>query len=219
MMAMMTERLLQQVGQMQDVYRLEQLKKNKATQDKANKRYMDALTMTHRLMRTLFDLNASLSFSLKRETKDALIRMLVQMREVPIDGLPTQERLDDVSNAYKQVEKAIRQEWKIFHASITANPLRILQIAQALDPARCRETIEALRAGADWTLYGYQFFYDALRQSEEMIQRMNASEAVIDFLERMNRGAATIADLNPEVLDWLRNQSLVEHIYLNFNRG
>ena len=217
---MMTDRLLQQVGQMQDVYRLEQIKKNKAAQEKANAGYSAVLEQAHRLTKTLYELKTRLSFSLKQETISALTKTLVQLKEVPLNGLPTQERLDDVNRIFKQVENTIRLEWKKYHASITASPLRILQIAQALDPERCQAVIQALRDGADWTSApkGFQPFFDALNQSKDIIKQMNVSEVVIGFLERMNRGTATIADLNPEVLEWLSGQLLMDKIYLIFGR-
>lgn len=218
---MMEDRLAQQIKQMQEVHHLEQVKKNKAAQDKANAQYREKLEQAHRLMLTLFELNARFSFSLKQETVDALRSALVQLKAVPYNGLPAQDRLDEVSRAFKPVEGSIKAEWKKHHASMTASTLRILQITQTLEPELCRSVIQNVRAGAEWTIApnGYKPLYEALRQSSEVIQRMNVSEEVIRFLERMNRGAATIADLNPEVMTWLHDQALIDKIYLKFGRG
>lgn len=221
MTAMMTDRLFQQIELMKDVYRLEQIKRNKASQDKANMRYSETLQQAHRLTKTLRELNARISFSPKHETTEALCKTLVQLKQVPSNGLLPQERLDDAIRAYKQVENTIKMEWKKHHASVTASPLRILQIAQALDPNRCQNVMRSLRAGAEWmsNSNGFDSFYDALIQSEDIIKNMNVGEEVIAFLERMNQRTATIADLNPKVLGWLRDQALLDKIYLNFGRG
>lgn len=215
---MMTEQLTEQIRQMKEVHRLEQLKRNRVAQERLNQQYSERLQQAHLLMATLIELRAKVSFSLKGETVESLRKAVVQLKNVVFEGAPVAERLTEAERTLKGVEGSVRTEWKRYDAAITANPIRILQIAQPLNLERCRALIQILRASAEWTTapHAYAPLYAALDESNGIIRSMNADEEVIRFLERMNQGTATVADLSANVLNWLRERSLTGKIRLRF---
>ena len=215
---MILENLNAQISEMKDVFRLEQIKKNKATQDKINQQYNEKLNQVHALMFALRETGGKLSFRPKQGTLDTLNKLVTVLKGVLYNGIPTAERLVEVNPLFKSVETSVRMDWKAHFEAITANPIRILHIAKAVAPAKCVALIDGIHSGSEWTTVpnGYAQLIRALKDSSEVIQSMKVDDEVMHFLEQMNNGRATVADLTPKVAAWLQEQSLMTKIHLSF---
>lgn len=62
----------------------------------------------------------------------------------------------------------------------------------------------------------YELYLQVIAESKAVINEINPTKAVKTFLDRALSGQATIRDLNPEILEWLKKQNLVDKLKITF---
>lgn len=66
------------------------------------------------------------------------------------------------------------------------------------------------------TTSNYELYLQVEAESKALIKEINPTKEVKVFLDRALSGQATISDLNPEILTWLKQQNLVDKLKISF---
>ncbi len=128
-----------------------------------------------------------------------------------------------LKSASELVKTLTDTAWKNAADQRYSKAIDMLQISVFLlpSPKESKELAEALndaRTQPPASISGIDKIEEKLRRAEKLIDQLNVSDdpEIVSFLEKVKERQATINDLSPKILDWLKNNHLSGRFKLSF---
>lgn len=212
------DRLSQSVKSMKKLRGLEMQKANKAQQDIVDNRYHQIVVKTEVLCKAVQ--YARKHLRLQTECMPDLLSLLLSLQSAGSRNLVEQEQVDKATKAYNTVQEKIKKEWAKHYPILTGSTVNTLKTIKGLDEFRINSCISKIDAATVWdsTIATLMDLQAALAQADGIIQNLKLDQEVVAFLGKITAGKATLADLNDNVLQWMKNEQLLSKIRLSFVR-
>lgn len=137
------------------------------------------------------------------------------------DELPKKADINGLVKEVSNLESELRKDWKKYVRKTTQDSLGVLDNVKGIltDTEKIDDVINKLKSlEQKWpvTKKTLQDLTDSLKEAQQIIQDLNAGEEVQKFLGLVSTGTATLYDIKPEILDWLKLKKLTKNLKINF---
>ncbi|MBR0576246.1 hypothetical protein KCG48_07800 [Proteiniclasticum sp. BAD-10] len=215
---MILNRLDNQIKAMKSLRRHEAIKINQNQQTSTDTKYKSLVEQVKSFIEAVKFVQDNLSFSMSDTLQADLKSIVVNLQNVYSTGFANKDELTKIDTDFKSIQTTIKTSWiKHFSAytNTTTNTLRVISGINSEKVTRC---LNDIKVAENWTLDTRLFssLKNAMTNAELLIQSLNMDQETILFLTKMTSGQATIADLNENVLSWIRKESLEGKIKLSF---
>lgn len=125
-----------------------------------------------------------------------------------------------INGMNRDINGALVDEWKAYHAGKTSSIKEILSIARNLSGSEATLLITDINAAANWSASVNDVIRmtEALDEANELIGKLELNDAIVEFLKKMIDHRASLEDLTSEVLEWVEKESLKKRIKLTFGQ-
>lgn len=196
----------------------EAFKRNKSQQEKTDGRYRILLTQAHRTVDVLQYLNTYAQFIPSESIKIDLLALLRLLQSAVDSGLADAGRVEKGEQDIKKIQAALKKDWISFYSEYTGGTVSTLKVISGIDKTTTSKCLSKIQAAAGWENERkvYEEMTAALAEAASMISNLNMDQEVIAFLQKMNSGQATLADLTTKVSRWIQEESIEKKIRLSF---
>ena len=191
---------------------------NKAAQDAVDTRFKTLTEDIHKLTLALQYTKANMSFQLSDSTLNGFDNLLTDAKETVRSGFAEKDAVNTAEKALKDINAIVKKEWSKQYDSLTSAAIGTLKVVIDIDKDRVTACLDGIGKGATWTtnVEEYAAMNKSLNDAVTLIAELGLDDQIIDFLQKMSGGKATVADLDEKVLNWLRSESLEKRVKLSF---
>ena len=220
-MGMLIDILDKKIKELKDLRQREERRDNKAAQDALDQKYKVLTGQIHELMLALKYTKANLSFQLSETVLDDVNTMLLDQKAAVQSGYADKEMVSKVENELKAVLISIKKEWSKQYVNLTSATVSTLKVIAGVDTEKVSDCLDGIAKGENWTtdINEFQTMNKSMADANTLISGLGLDEQIISFLQKMNSGKATIADLDDKVMNWLRTEELDKKVKLSFSLG
>lgn len=218
-MGMMINILNKKIKEMKDLRQREERRDNKAAQDALDLKFKLLTEQIHQLMTTLQYAKENMQFQLSETVLTDLENLLIANRGAIRSGFTEKDSVSKVETDLKSIQLSIKKEWSKQYAVLTNSTISTLKVISGIDSEHVTKCLEGITKGETWTtnIGDFKTMNNRLSDANTLIAGLGLDQPIIDFLQKMNSGKATIADLDEKVLNWLKTEALDKSVRLSFS--
>lgn len=217
-MNMIIDTLETKKKEMKKLQTREAFKKNKSQQEKTDGRYRILLTQAHRTVDIIQYLNSSAHFTPSDTIKTDLLTLFSLLQAAVDSGLADASKVEKGEQDLKKILAAAKKEWAAYYSEYTGGTVSTLKVISGIDKTKTSECLSNIQGAAGWETERkvYEKLVASMAEADTLISSLDMDQNVISFLQKMNMGQATLADLNPKVNEWIKKESIEKKIRLSF---
>lgn len=119
------------------------------------------------------------------------------------------------------LESTMRAEWETYYLNKTQQLIAMLNTVKEITPDRVytQQVINRIGKGTAWTSShdNIQLFKSGLRDGEEVVHKLQLNNKILRFIKMVGQGTVTIAQLDTEILEWIKKERLESKFLIKFN--
>ena len=217
-MDMIIDTLETKKKEMKKLQMKEAFKKNKSQQEKTDGRYRILLTQAHRTVDVIDYLNTSVRFTPSESVVLDLLSLFSLLQSTVASGLADANKVEKGEQDIKKILAAVKKEWTNYYSEYTGGTVSTLKVISGIDKTTTSECLLNIQAAAGWETERkvYEKMVASMKDADTLISNLNMDQNVISFLQKMNMGKATLVDLDPQVSEWIKKESIGNKIKLSF---
>ncbi len=214
---MLHEKIQSTIGLIEDVADNRQKETDNAATAKRNTTFFDSLAKLTPSITSYILARKNFSFTVQPNTYDELQDLINYSKK-------TFENLKAVNpTSFKQKTEsfidAISQEWAVFYKSNNSeliNGLNIIVLVHP-NPNVVRGCITALNRCERWPLtqLAIDSYKDARQKAGDLLKEMRFDDEIKDFLVKVRDKRATLTDLSPSILEWIKSEDISDKVSLS----
>ena len=218
-MGMMIDVLTKKIKDMKDLRQREERRDNKAAQDALDVRFKALTSQIHLVMTALQYTKENMQFQLSDTLLSDLESLLTEHKAVIRSGFAEKDAIDQTETDFKSIQQSIKKEWSKQYSTLTNATISTLQVISGIDSEYVSKCLEGIVKGSTWTtsIGDFKTMERSLSDAKTLIEGLGLDQEIIAFLQKMNRGKATVMDLDDNVLRWLKAESLDKRVKLSFS--
>ncbi len=220
-MGMMIDVLNKRIKDMKNLRQRIERRDNKVAQDALDLRYKTLISQVHSLMMALQHTKAYMQFQLNDAILSDLENLLTELKAVIRTGIAEKDAINQAEADFKNIQQIIKKEWSKNYSILTNATISTLQVISGIESERVSKCLEGIAKGAVWTtsIVDFKTMDQSLSDAKTLINGLGLDQQIIEFLQKMNNGKATVMDLDDNVLRWLKEESLDKRVKLSFMVG
>ena len=149
-----------------------------------------------------------------------LLSINTALREaIQNDNSVVKDKYETAKQQFNLFQPTMQTEWVSIYTQLTGNQKGFLN---AIESLHVREDITKIIGWLDdaqrWPIDKTKLkrLKKALSDVDEITETLNIGEEAQTFLEKVNKGEASLIDLSPSVLTWLKENDLERKMKLSF---
>lgn len=215
---MILNRLDNHIKAMKSLRRLEAIKINQAQQTATDNKYKSLVEQVKSFIEAVKFVQNNLSFSMSDTLQADLKSIVANLQNVYSSGFANKDELTNIDTDFKSIQTTIKTNWSKHFSAYTNTTTSTLRVISGINSEKVTRCLNDIKVAENWTIDTRLFssLKNAMTNAELLIQSLNMDQETILFLTKMTSGQATIADLNENVLSWIRQESLEGKIKLSF---
>lgn len=217
-MDMMIDTLNKKIKEMKELRQREERRDNKAAQEILDRKFKQLTEQIHQLMIALQYAKANMQFQLNETVLTDLENLLNTHKDTIRSGLAEKDLVSKVETDMKSIQQCIKKEWSKQYTTLTNSTISTLKVIVGIDSEHVTKCLEGIAKGENWTtnINAFETMSKSLSNANALIVGLGLDQQIIAFLQKMNKGKATVKDLDEKVLDWLKSESLDKKVRLSF---
>ena len=217
-MSMMIDILNKKMKEMKDLRQREERRDYKAAQDALDFKFKILTEQIHQLMIALQYAKENMQFQLSETVLTDLENLLITHKGAIRSGFAEKDSISKVEIDLKSIQQSIKKEWSKQYATLTKPTISTLKVISDIDSDHVTKCLEGIAKGENWTtsIGDFKTMNKSLLDANTLISGLGLDQRIIDFLQKMNNGKATVVDLDEKVLNWLKTESLDKRVRLSF---
>lgn len=217
-MDMMIDTLNKKIKEMKELRQREERRDNKAAQEILDRKFKQLTEQIHQLMIALQYAKANMQFQLNETVLTDLENLLNTHKDTIRSGLAEKDLVSKVETDMKSIQQSIKKEWSKQYTTLTNSTISTLKVIVGIDSEHVTKCLEGIAKGENWTtnINAFETMSKSLSNANALIVGLGLDQQIIAFLQKMNKGKATVKDLDEKVLDWLKSESLDKKVRLSF---
>lgn len=218
-MGMMITILNKKIKEMKELRQREERRDNKAAQDALDLKFKLLTEQIHQLMTALQYAKENMQFQLSETVLTDLENLLIANKGAIRSGFTDKDSVSKVETDMKSIQQSIKKEWSKQYGALTNSTISTLKIISGIDSEHVTKCVEGIAKGETWTtnIGDFKTMNNSLSDADALIAGLGLDQPIIDFLQKMNSGKATVVDLDEKVLNWLKTESLDKRVRLSFS--
>lgn len=180
----------------------------------------DALNETLTCMTELRNKNISTAPILHKQTRDELLACVNACGRSLSEGTLDLSEVNEVSVNLKTAQAELTAAWKRDAATYADGPKGYLTIISGLtdDPGSVRELAKSIGdiITANVSRKQINALVSKVNEANKITSDFPLKPEIETFLKKVSAQRATISDLTPNILEWLKEHKLLEKLKVNF---
>jgi len=211
----------QKIKNMRDLQRLESLQANKEQQETTDEKYRRLVTNTHQLVSVIAYLKKSTEIEQEENTKNKLLELLYELKKATESGLVDKDMMASSEARLTVIQVECRKNWVKQYALLTSARVSTLKVISGINPEKVSSCLRDIQKAESWNtdIAVFKTMVSGLESADQLITNLGLNQEIIPFLQNMNQGRATLADLTEGVLSWIKEENLEPQIRLIFRSG
>lgn len=216
---MMINILNKKIIEMKDLRQREERRDNKTAQDALDLKFKLLTEQIHQLMTVLQYAKQNMQFQLSETILTDLENLLIANRGAIRSGFTEKDSVSKVETDLKSIQLSIKKEWSKQYAALTNSTISTLKVISGIDSEHVTKCLDGISKGEIWTtnIGDFKTMNNSLSDANALIAGLGLDQPIIDFLQKMNSGKATVADLDEKVLTWLKTEAMDKRVRLSFS--
>lgn len=206
------------IKDMKDLRRLELIKANQAQQLATDAKYKALVSQVNAFTTALVFARDNLQFSIADTIQPGLHALLDSLKTIVSTGFVEKDSVTKAETDFKNLQAITKKEWSKHFVSYTSTTTNTLKVISGIDTERINGCIAEIKAAENWTIdiSVLSKLKNAISSANDLINGLSMDQETVLFLTKMTSGKATIADLNDNVLNWIKKENLESKIKLSF---
>lgn len=206
------------IKDMKNLRRLELIKANQAQQLATDAKYKALVSQVSSFSTALVFARDNLAFPITDTIQPELRVLLDSLKNIVSTGFAEKDFVTKAETDFKTLQTLTKKEWSKHFGSFTSTTTNTLRVISGIDAERITGCLAEIKAAENWTvdLSVLSKLKSAIDSAKSLINSLNMDQETVLFLTKMTSGKATIADLNENVLSWIKKEKLESKIKLSF---
>lgn len=218
-MGMMINILNKKIIELKDLRQREERRDNKAAQEALDLKFKLLTEQIHQLLIALKYAKENMQFQLSGTVITELENLLSANKGAIRSGFTDKDSVSKVETDLRSIQPSIKKEWLKQYMALTNSTISTLKVISGIDSEHVTKCLEGIAKGETWTtsISNFETMNNSLSDANALIAGLGLDQQIIDFLQKMNSGKATVVDLDENVLKWLKTEALDKRVRLSFS--
>ena len=219
---MLLDDIQKSIADMNEMQQLEQAAKDSQKQDNVDRLFAAAVNENHNIVVSISEAQKKLAFSPSEELRRQIRKMLLVLFECIGTGLVHEDKAKGLSSSIKKLKDSINDEWKSFYGELADRRTSKLTTVQSITPDKIKTglVITKIKNGATLN-YGdngnLRLFAEGIKEADVILERLGLTDEILDFLDKVSEGRATILDFTETIKKWIIDENLSTKFMIHFD--
>lgn len=215
---MMIELIKKKKKELIDLRQCEERIANITEQEAIDHKFSDVTCQIHAMVVALKSAKDTTGFLLQNETLDSIKLLLDQHKQSIQDGYAEKEAVLKTEADVKVIQTTIKKEWSTFYRQLTGATIATLKVIRGINSNEVLKCLGSISNAETWSnnIDTFSNLSMSLSAAEILIDDLGLDQDIISFLQKMNSGKASLADISNNVWEWLRREGLETRVRLSF---
>ncbi len=202
-----------------DSYKEEQdIKNDKAKREALEKDYAEQVRRLHLQMITIGRAHETMGFTIEPECAEEIDQEIKRLRSMTERPQLDSRALSTAKRKNTEIENKLKNGWDDFYSKEPTRKMDSLALTKGLSRNLEVDTIERkIRLGSDWNglrvaktkgQTNLDLLVEGLKDTDNVFSALAINGQVRQFLKKVNEGRASLLDLKPEILEWIKEHHL-----------
>ena len=220
---MLLEDIQKSIDDMNDIQQLEQVAKDSKNQERLDNSFAAAVNENHKVVAGVDRARSYLRFTPSRELKSQMLRILTDSMDSINKGTVQDSKIRFLNGQIKALKESVETEWAMFYAGIANRRISTLTTVQNItpDPTKTGYAITKMKNGS---VINYsdtsnlRLMSEGVRDADTILGSMGLTEEILQFLNKVSGGKATILDLTDPIVQWIKEERLTGKFVIGFGK-
>lgn len=192
--------------------------RNKETQHKIDLNYTEEVKTAYSLVSLIIDLKTNTGFTVKPSTLSQIKETITFLSNFNETRHVDVQTLKNGKDLMMSINKSLETEWKIYFTNSMSSTLKTLVLIQDITDKNVANYISDISNGKEWnsSFDSKLNSFRAMKSANDIIANLNINDEVNNFLLKVSKNRATLADLTDNVMKWVQENHLKSKIRLSF---
>lgn len=214
---MLHEKIQSTIGLIDDVVDNRQKENDNINAAKRNSTFFDSLAKLTPSIISYILARKNFSFTLQPNTA-AILQELMNYSKATFDNSKAVNPAPFSKKAESFID-SIAKEWETFYKAQNSeliNGLNIIVLVHP-SPAVVRSCITSFNKCEKWPLTqeSIDSYMDARQKADDLLKEMRFDDEIKDFLIKVRDKRATLTDITPSILEWIRSENIADKVSLS----
>lgn len=171
--------------------------------------------------KTIKTLNKEYGIEYKYDDLNLLKRKLKKLKENLKGEYIDMSLIDAITKETNELEQSLKEKWNLYIVSETNGLINTLKTIRSIVNDKPKVDIvvhSIMKDRVAWPVDNDKLnnINNKKKEAQKLISDLGLNKNISDFIEKIALNQATILDLTPEILDWVRNKEFENNIALRF---
>ncbi|MCR5541142.1 MAG: hypothetical protein K6F71_10055 [Ruminococcus sp.] len=214
---MLHEKIQSTIGLIDEVMDNKEQENENQNLAKRNSTFFDTLDRLAPTLRSYILARKNFSFSLQTNTSSVLAYIMDYSNRTFSDAKAVNpSQFKDRSDTFIG---AISKEWETFYRTNNSDLINGLNIIVLVHPTPnvVRSCITAFNKCEKWPLTqeSIDSYKEARQKADALLKEMRFDDEIRDFLIKVRDKKATLTDITPSILDWIKSENIADKVSLS----
>jgi hypothetical protein len=211
----------QKINDMRDLQRLESLQANNEQQAVTDARFRAIVTRLHQFVMVIEYLRKEAPIEQDDTLKNDIIILLNNLKTATELGLTDKDKVTAVETKFTLMQAECKKNWTKQYSELTSARVSTLKVISGIDAEKVASCLQNIQKAEVWNtdISTFKAMMAGLESADQLITNLGLNQSIISFLQNVNQGKATLADLTDDVLAWIKEEDLETKIKLSFKAG
>lgn len=211
----------QKINDMKDLQRMESLQANKEQQETTDLKYRALVTRLHQLVIVIEYLRKEAQIEQDNASKSEIITLLDDLKIATERGLVDKDKVTSIESKLTSMQMECKKNWTKQYSELTSSRVSTLGVISGIDAEKVVSCLQNIKKAEVWNtdISTFKSMMAGLESADQMITNLGLNHSIISFLQNVNQGKATLADLTDDVMAWVKEENLETKIKLSFKAG
>lgn len=208
------------INSMNEIRELEQSSEDSQRQEKLENAFRNSIGETVNMVNAIQKGYVDFAFRISVEQKQRLLRLLKEYERCMNNQKLQEEKVEYIKKEYNMVKKEILKEWDKLYLEFSLPVIKMLNNVKKIadDQSSITYAINKIMGGKNWDfkIEIIDRMQKGRDEADKIIRSLGLREEVSVFLEKVSFGNATLSDLGPGVIEWIKEKNMSGRLMISF---
>lgn len=218
---MILDELKESILSMNEIQQLEQVSKDSQRQERADSIFSSEIVENSNIVHTIDGFHGYVEFVPSALLIQYLRKVLSDSQECIRMGLVQEDKIKILQTETKMIRECLMAEWETFYNGISERRVTMLTTVKEITPNKdkTRYAITKIKSGAAVNFNStdkVRLLAEGIAEADMILEGLGLTEEIMQFLDKVSEGRATIGDLTDSVMRWIREENLINKFIVKF---
>lgn len=218
---MILDELKESILSMNEIQQLEQVSKDSQKQERADNLFSSAVAENSIIIHTIDSFHGYVEFVPSELLIQYLRKVLSDSQECIKMGLVQEGKIKILQAETKMIRECLEAEWELFYNKISEKRVTTLTTVKEITPNKDKTgyAITKIKNGAAVNFNStdkVRLLAEGIAEADMILEGLGLTEEIMQFLNKVSEGRATISDLTDAVVQWIQEENFFNKFIIKF---